>query len=117
MQQSQKGLAQFLIPRGHAAQWFAFVEAPFHLLAYLVEGFLIVYGLSPLALGRSHGHDGRRAELLSAALTGIPLVHDRRGQRLLRRPRRAHGRKDRTRIIPEGVQSRLGAPLKGLYIL
>ena len=32
MDQSQKGLAQFLIPRGNASKLFEFVKEPFHLL-------------------------------------------------------------------------------------
>ena len=42
MNQSQKGLAQFLIPRGNASKLLEVVEEPFHLLTELVEGFIIV---------------------------------------------------------------------------
>jgi len=42
MYQSQKGLAQFLIPRGDTSKLFEIVEEPFSLLTELVEVFLIV---------------------------------------------------------------------------
>src|SRR5262245_66292700 len=42
MNQSQKGLAQFLIPRGNASKLLEIVEEPFDLLTELVEGFIIV---------------------------------------------------------------------------
>jgi len=51
-----------------------------------------------MALGRYHRHAGMRDARLSDAITVIPLVHDRMGQRPLRRPLREHGRKDRTRM-------------------
>ena len=42
MYQSQKGLAQFLIPRGDTSKLFEIVEEPFYLLTELVEVFIIV---------------------------------------------------------------------------
>jgi hypothetical protein len=42
MYQSQKGLAQFLIPRSHASKLFEIVEEPFDLLTELGEVFIIV---------------------------------------------------------------------------
>src|SRR4029453_6446148 len=42
MNQSQKGLTQFLIPRGNAPKLLEVVEEPFHLLTSLVEVFLRV---------------------------------------------------------------------------
>jgi hypothetical protein len=42
MNQSQKGLTQFLIPRGNAPKLLEVVEEPFHLLTQLVEVFIIV---------------------------------------------------------------------------
>jgi DNA invertase Pin-like site-specific DNA recombinase len=42
MNQSQKGLAQFLIPRGNASKLLEVVEEPFHLLTEFVEVFIIV---------------------------------------------------------------------------
>jgi hypothetical protein len=42
MDQSQKGLAQFLIPRGDTSKLFEIVEEPFYLLTELVEVFIIV---------------------------------------------------------------------------
>ena len=42
MDQSQKGLAQFLIPRGNASKLLEIVEEPFDLLTEFVEGFIIV---------------------------------------------------------------------------
>ena len=42
MNQSQKGLTQFLIPRGNAPKLLEVVEEPFHLLTELVEVFIIV---------------------------------------------------------------------------
>jgi hypothetical protein len=51
-----------------------------------------------MALGRSHRHDGRCDALLADASAVLPLVPHRRGQRLLRRPLRAHGRTDRRRM-------------------
>jgi hypothetical protein len=42
MNQSQKGLAQFLIPCGNASKLLEVVEEPFHLLTSLVEVFLRV---------------------------------------------------------------------------
>jgi hypothetical protein len=42
MYQSQKGLAQFLIPRGNASKLLEIVEEPFDLLTELVEVFIIV---------------------------------------------------------------------------
>src|SRR5215475_2558288 len=96
MNQSQKGLAQFLIPRRNTATLFEVIEEPFHLLASLVEGFIIVERCSTIALWRYHRHDVLRDELLSDAIPVIPLVHYRMGQRMLRRHLRAHGLKDRT---------------------
>src|SRR5262249_52406835 len=96
MNQSQKGLAQFLIPRRNTATLFEVIEEPFHLLASLVEGFIIVERCSTIALGRYHRHDVLRDELLSDAITVIPPVHYRMGQRMLRRHLREHGLKDRT---------------------
>jgi hypothetical protein len=96
MNQSQKGLAQFLIPRRNTAKLFEVIEEPFHLLAELVEGFIIVARGSTIALGRYHRHDGMGDELLSDAIAVIPLVHDRMGQRMLRGHLREHGLKDRT---------------------
>ena len=40
MYQSQKGLAQFLIPRGDTSKLFEIVEEPFYLLTELVEVFI-----------------------------------------------------------------------------
>jgi hypothetical protein len=42
MNQSQKGLAQFLIPRGNASKLLEIVEEPFYLLTEFVEVFIIV---------------------------------------------------------------------------
>ena len=42
MDQSQKGLAQFLIPRGNASKLLEIVEEPFDLLTEFVEVFIIV---------------------------------------------------------------------------
>src|SRR5207237_10633201 len=42
MNQSQKGLAQFLIPRGNASKLLEVVEETFNLLTELVEVFIIV---------------------------------------------------------------------------
>jgi hypothetical protein len=42
MDQSQKGLAQFLIPRGDTSKLFEIVEEPFYLLTELVDVFIIV---------------------------------------------------------------------------
>jgi len=42
MDQSQKGLAQFLIPRGNASKLLEIVEEPFYLLTEFVEVFIIV---------------------------------------------------------------------------
>ena len=36
MNQRQEGSAEFLIPRGHAAEWLELVEEPIHLLAQFV---------------------------------------------------------------------------------
>ena len=96
MNQSQKGLAQFLIPRRNTAKLFEVIAEPFHLLASLVEGFILVERGSTMALWRYHRHDVLRDELLSDASAVIPLVHDRMGQRMLRRHLRKHGLKDRT---------------------
>ena len=42
MYQCQKGLAQFLIPRGNASKLLEIVEEPFDLLTEFVEVFIIV---------------------------------------------------------------------------
>src|SRR5262245_12347302 len=42
MYQSQKGLAQFLIPRGNASKLLEIVEEPFYFLTEFIEVFLIV---------------------------------------------------------------------------
>ena len=42
MDQSQKGLAQFLIPRGNASKLLEIVEEPFYLLTEFVEVFIMV---------------------------------------------------------------------------
>src|SRR5215468_1804330 len=42
MYQSQKGLAQFLIPRGNTSKLLQIVEEPFYLLTEFVEVFIIV---------------------------------------------------------------------------
>ena len=42
MYQSQKGLAQFLIPRGNASKLLEIVKEPFYLLTEFVEVFIIV---------------------------------------------------------------------------
>ena len=96
MHQSQKGLAQFLIPRRNTATLFEVIEEPFPLLASLVEGCIIVERGSTMALWRYHRHDVMRNEVLSDAIAVVPLVHDRMGQRLRRRHLREHGLKDRT---------------------
>ena len=96
MNQSQKGLAQLLISRRNTATWFEVIAEPFHFLASLVEGCIIVERGSTMALGRYHRHDVRRDELLSDAIAVLPLVHHRMGQRMLRRPLREHGLTDRT---------------------
>jgi len=49
-----------------------------------------------MALWRYHRHDVLRHEWLSDAIAVIPLVHNRMGQRRLRRHLREHGLKDRT---------------------
>ena len=53
MNQSQKGLAQFLIPRGDTSKLFEIVEEPFYLLTELVEVFIIVYRYETMALGQT----------------------------------------------------------------
>jgi hypothetical protein len=107
MNQSQKGLAQFLISRRNTAKLFEVIEEPFHLLTQLVEGFIIVARCSTIALWRYHRHDVLRDELLSDAIAVIPLVHNRMGQRRLRRHLREHGLKDRTLMtVPCGQDDR-----------
>ena len=81
MNQSQKGLAQLLIPGRNAAKLFELVEKSFHLLASLLEVVLIVDSGYPIALGGYHWHDVMGTEWLAAALTLIALVHNRMGQR------------------------------------
>ena len=104
MNECEKGLAQFFIPRGNASKLFEFVKKPFHLLSQLVEVFIIVSGLSPIALGRYHGHNVLREELLANAITIISLVHNRMGQRRLGRHLRQHRFKDRTLMTVPGGQ-------------
>jgi hypothetical protein len=104
MNECEKGLAQFLIPRGNASKLFEFVKEPFHLLPSLVKVFIIVYGLSPIALGRYHGHNVLREELLANAITVIALIHNRMCQRRLGRHLRQHRCKDRTLMTVPGGQ-------------
>ena len=96
MNQSQKGLAQFLISCRNTAKWFEVIEKPFHLLASLVEGFIIVERDSTIALGRYHRHDVMRHELRSDAIAVLSLVHNRMGQRWLWRHLGEHRLKDGT---------------------
>src|SRR5215831_1677369 len=96
MNQSQKGLAQFLISCRNTAKLFEVIEKPFHLLASLVEGFIIVERDSTIALGRYHRHDVMRHELLSDAIAVLPLVHHGMGQRWLWRHLGEHRLKDGT---------------------
>src|SRR5262245_61155925 len=96
MHQSQKGLAQLRISCRNTAKWFEVMEDPFHLLASLVEGFIIVERGSTIALGRYHRHDVLCNELLSDAIAVLPLVHHRMGQRWLWRHLGEHRRKDGT---------------------
>src|SRR5215475_15012482 len=96
MNQSQKGLAQFLISCRNTAKLFEVIEKPFHLLASLVEGFIIVERDSTIALGRYHRHDVMRHELRSDAIAVISLVHNRMGQRWLWRHLGEHRLKDGT---------------------
>jgi hypothetical protein len=111
MNECEKGLAQFLIPRGNASKLFEFVKEPFHLFPQLIEFFIIVYGLSPIALGRYHGHHVLCEELLANAITIIPLVHNRMCQRRLGRHLRQHRVKDRTLMtVPCGQDDRDAGP-------
>jgi hypothetical protein len=96
MNKRQKGLAQFLIPRGNAAKLFEVVKESFDLLASLIEVFLIVERGCPVALWRDHRDHILLEEVLSDAITIIPLVHDGRGERRVRRHLGEHGRKDGT---------------------
>jgi hypothetical protein len=104
MNKCQKGLAQFLIPCRNTAKLFELIEEPFHLLAYLVEGCIIVARGAPIALGRYHWHDVPRDQVLSDAIAIIPFVHNCMGQNGLRRHLRAHGLKDRTLMTVPGRQ-------------
>jgi hypothetical protein len=111
MNECEKGLAQFLIPRGNAPKLFEVMKEPFYLLASLLEVFLIVYGLSSIALGRYHGHHVLREELLANASTVLPLVHYRMCQRRLGRHLRQHRCKDRTLMtVPCGQDDRDAGP-------
>jgi hypothetical protein len=96
MNYSQKGLAQFLIPRGHTVKLFEVVEASFDLLASRVEVCIIVYGRCPVALWGYDRHEVMRDEGLAAAVAVLPLVHHRLRAWRRRRPRRRHGRQDGT---------------------
>ena len=96
MNQRQKGLAQLLISCRNTAKLFEVIEEPVHLLASLVEGFIIVERGSTMALGRYHRHDVLRNELLSDAIAVIPLVPQRLGQRWLWWHLGEHRRKDGT---------------------
>ncbi len=104
MNKCQKGLAQLLIPCRNTAKLFELIEEPFHLLAYLVEGFILVTRGAPIALGRYHRHDVLRDQVLSDAIAVIPFVHNRMGQNGLWRHLREHGLKDRTLMTVPGRQ-------------
>jgi hypothetical protein len=93
MKKSQKGLAQFLIPRGNTSELFEVVEEPFDLLASLVEGFIIAERCYPIAPGRYDRHHIMRDEVRSNGIAIIALVHNRMRQRLRRRHLRKHGLK------------------------
>jgi hypothetical protein len=91
MNQSQKGLAQWLIPRGNAAKLLEVVAEPCHLLTSLVEGCIIVQRYYAIALWWSHRHHVMPDEGLTDGMTVIGLVHHGMGQRWLWRHLRAHG--------------------------
>jgi len=86
MNQSQKGLAQFLIPGRHAAKLCELVEEPFHLLASLIAVVVILSSGCPMALGWYHWPYVMGKALLANAMAVIALVHHRKGQRWRGRP-------------------------------
>src|SRR5262249_20564862 len=81
MNKRQKGLAQFLIPRGNTPKLLKVMEESFHLLASLVEFCIIIERFCPIALGGDDRHNILREELGADAMAVIALVHHRMGQR------------------------------------
>jgi len=77
MNQSQKGLAQFLIPGRHAAKLCELVEEPFHLLASLIAVVVILSSGCPMALGWYHWPYVMGKALLANAMAVIALVRHR----------------------------------------
>jgi hypothetical protein len=63
-----------LISRGNTAKLVEFIEEPFHLLASLIESFILVERLSMIALWRYHWHDVMRDEVRSDASAVVRLV-------------------------------------------
>ncbi len=98
MNQSQKGLAQFLIPGRNAAKLFELVEEPFHLLASPLEVVIISDRSGPVALGRDHWHDALGKELLAEVIAVRTLGHHRMGERWLGWHLGEHCLKDGTRM-------------------
>jgi hypothetical protein len=83
---------------------FEAVKKPFHLLAQLVEVFIIAYLCCPVVLGGYDRHNVMRDEVLSDAVAVIALVHNRMCEWLLRRYLRKHGLKDRTLMPLAGCE-------------
>jgi hypothetical protein len=96
MNECQKGLAQFLIPRGNASKLFEVIKEPFDLLPQLIEIFIIVYSGYAIALGRYDRDNGMHDELFSNARAVIPFIHNGMGQRRHGRHLRQHRLKDGT---------------------
>jgi hypothetical protein len=102
MNKCQKGLTQFLIPRGNAPKLFQVIEEPFYLLAELVELLIVVARFCPIALGWYHRHNVLRDEVRSDAIAVIAFVHNGMRQRRLGRHLRQHGLKGGTLMTVPG---------------
>ena len=81
MNQRQEGLAQFLLPCRNTAELFEVVEEPFHFLASLVQGVLIIDGVGAIAPGWYHRHDVLGKQVLADGIAVIACIHNRMGQR------------------------------------
>jgi hypothetical protein len=104
MNQSQKGLAQFLIPRSNASKLLEVVEEPFHLLTSFGEVFIIGWRYSTIALWWDHRPHVMLDEVLSDVLTVIGLVQHGMAQRWLWRHLREHSLQYGTLMTSSGCQ-------------
>ena len=96
MNQRQKGLAQFLVPRRNTAKLFEVVEEPLHFLAYPVQGVIIIDGVGAIALGWYHRHDVLGKQVLADGIAVIAFIHNGMGHRWLWGHLREHPLKDGT---------------------